>query len=68
MTPAEITQLVAIILGPSGAVFASLKIILNGTKGRVDKIEQHMENMDEKIDRVVEDLAYLKGKESARQP
>lgn len=54
MTPDQIVIVLASILGPAGAAWAGVKISLNGTVARVNRIE-------DKVDKVVVDVAYLKG-------
>ena len=55
MTPDQIIMLLAAIFGSGGiGSFFGVKASLNGQKERLVRVE-------EKVDRVVQDVAYLKG-------
>lgn len=64
MSPADILQLVAVILGPTGAAWVGVRTALNGTREAVKNLATDMREVRHDLADVRERVAKLEGKES----
>jgi hypothetical protein len=61
MTTAEILQALALVVAPSGAAWAGVKLALNGTRKDIHAVATKVDAVEGKVDRTREEVAYLKG-------
>lgn len=62
-------QLAAAVVGPAftaGAAWAAVKVALNGTTKRVERIEAKVEDVGERVDGVGQRVARIEGQLGAR--
>lgn len=48
----DLWQILAIVLGPSGAAWATIKVTLNGTAKRVERMETKLDDVRDRVTRL----------------